>query len=115
MTSTPSPLTDLEYHAKAGAVLASIEARVDCWLQDDVIDIDAQRIGGMLELAFPNGSKIVVNMQPPLHEMWLAARAAGYHFRYVDGRWLDTKDGSEFFATLSRAATEQGERPLQFE
>jgi len=115
MTPTPTTLTDREYHAKADAVLASIEARVDRWLEDDVVDIDTQRVGGMLELAFPNGSKIVVNTQPPLHELWLAARAGGYHYRYVDGRWLDTKDGSEFFATLSRAATEQGGRPLTFD
>jgi CyaY protein len=115
MSSTPTPLTEREYHAQADAVLALIESRVDRWLQDDVIDIDTARVGGMLELTFPTGSKIVVNTQPPLHELWLAARAGGYHFRYVDGRWLDTKDGREFFATLSRAATEQGGRPLKFE
>jgi CyaY protein len=115
MSSTPTPLTEREYHAQADALLALIESRVDRWLQDDVIDIDTARVGGMLELTFPTGSKIVVNTQPPLHELWLAARAGGYHFRYVDGRWLDTKDGSEFFATLSRAATEQGGRPLKFE
>ena len=38
---TPPPLTDSEYHALARAVLAAIEATVDRWLQDDVIDIDS--------------------------------------------------------------------------
>jgi iron donor protein CyaY len=70
-------------------VLASIEATVDRWLQDDVIDIDPQRTGGLLELSFPDGSKIVVNTQPPLQELWLAA--GGYHFRCEAGRWVDTK------------------------
>ena len=74
-------------------MLAAIEATVDRWLQDDVIDIDTQRTGGLLELSFPNGSKIVVNTQPPLQELWLAARGGGFHFKLVDGRWLDTRDG----------------------
>jgi iron donor protein CyaY len=44
-----------------------------------------QRTGGLLELSFPNGSKIIVNTQPPLHEVWLAARGGGFHYRWVDG------------------------------
>ena len=75
-----------------------------------MIDIDTQRTGGLLELAFPDGSKIVVNTQPPLQEIWLAARAGGYHFRHVAGRWLDTRDGSEFFEALSRQASAQARR-----
>lgn len=114
MTPAPTPLSDLEYHAKTDAVLAAIEAVVDRWLQDDVIDVDAHRVGGMLELGFPDGSKIVVNTQPPLHELWLASKRAGYHFHYAGGRWLD-REGAEFFEVLSRAASEQGGRPLRVE
>jgi CyaY protein len=108
------PLSDSEYHRIASAVLAGIEAQLDRWLQDDVIDIDAHRTGGLLELSFPAGSKIVINTQPPLHELWLAARAGGYHFKYVDGAWRDTKDGLEFFERLSREASAQAGRALAF-
>lgn len=108
-------LTDAEYHAKAAAILSEIEARLDRWLDDDVVDIDAHRTGGLLELSFPNGSKIVLNTQPPLHELWLAARAGGYHFRFVNNQWLDTKDGKEFHAVLSAQASAQAGKPLQFE
>jgi CyaY protein len=107
-------MTDLEYHAKAGAVLASIEASVDAWLQDDVVDIDTQRTGGLLEMSFPNGSKIVVNTQPPLHEIWLAARSGGFHYKFIDGAWRDTRDGRELFAALSACASEQAAQPLHF-
>jgi len=109
----PTPLSDSEYHAKASAVLASIEAAVDRLLQDDVVDIDTLRTGGLLELGFPNGSKIVLNTQPPLHELWLAARAGGYHYKYVDGRWLD-REGREFFEALSACASEQAGVKLSF-
>jgi CyaY protein len=116
MTATivPTPLSDAEYHARTSAVLASIEADVDRWLQDDVVDIDAQRTGGLLELAFPNGSRIVINTQPPLHELWLAARSGGYHYKHVEGRWLDTRDGRDFFEALSACASEQAGRDLRF-
>lgn len=107
-------MTDLEYHDRAGTVLARVEACVDAWLQDDVVDIDAQRTGGMLELSFPNGSKIVLNTQPPLHEIWLAARAGGYHYKFVDGAWRDTRDGRELFEVLSACAGEQAGQALRF-
>ncbi len=106
--ATDTALKDSDYHRLASAVLAAVEAAIDRWLEDDVIDIDCRRTGGMLELSFPNDSKIVINMQPPLHEIWLAARAGGFHYRCVEGRWLDTRDGSEFYAALSAQASAQG-------
>jgi CyaY protein len=112
--SAPDSLSDAEYHRAADKILAVIEATVDRWLQEDVIDIDAQRTGGLLELSFPAGGKIVVNTQPPLQEIWMAARTGGYHFRCVQQRWVDTKDGSEFFEGLSREASLQGGKPLRF-
>ena len=108
-------LTDAEYERRTLAVLAAVEARADQMLQDDVIDIDTNRTGGLLELSFPDGSKIVINTQPPLHELWLAARAGGYHFRAQAGRWIDSKDGREFFDVLSTCASEQGGRSLRFD
>jgi CyaY protein len=108
-----STLSDSEYHRLADEVLARVEATVDRWLDDDVVDIDASRTGGLLELALPGGSKLVLNTQPPLHELWLAARSGGYHFRYCDGRWID-RDGREFFDLLGRCASEQAGRALSF-
>jgi CyaY protein len=111
----PSAVSDADYHRMADEVIAVIEARIDRWLQDDVIDIDAQRTGGMLEMTFPNGSKIVVNKQPPLHEIWLAARSGGYHYKPVAGAWRDSRAGREFFDALSECASQQAGVPLLFE
>lgn len=109
-----SELTDAEYQRLTQAVLSSIEATVDRWLQDDVIDIDAHRTGGLLELIFPDRSRLVINTQPPLHELWLASRAGGFHFRHQDGHWQDTRDGREFFSALSQEATAQAGFALNF-
>jgi CyaY protein len=116
MSTAPaaSALSDAEYQRETGALLALVEATADRWLQDDVIDIDTHRTGGLLELSFPDGSKIIVNTQPPLQEVWLAARAGGFHYRWVGGHWLDTRDGSEFLAALSRHASTQGGKTLSF-
>ena len=57
----------------------------------------------------------MVNKQPPLHEIWLAARNGGFHFKLDDGgAWRDTRDGVEFFARLSEEATRQGGQALRF-
>lgn len=107
-------LTDADYDRVTREVLSSIETTVDQWLQDDVIDIDAHRTGGLLELIFPDRSRVVVNTQPPLKELWLASRAGGFHFRFEAGQWCDTRDGAEFFTVLSRESSAQGGRPLTF-
>jgi CyaY protein len=100
-------MTDADYDSLTRGVLAAIEAALDRWLQDDLVDIDSHRSGGMLEMTFPSGSKIIVNTQPPLQELWLAARSGGRHFRYVAPHWLDTRDASEFFTVLSREMSAQ--------
>jgi CyaY protein len=105
-------MSDSEFHVRAHAVLSAIEATLDRWLQEDEIDIDSHRTGGLLELEFPSGSKVVVNTQPPLHELWLAARTGGYHFRLVGNQWIDSRSGAEFFATLSREISAQAGRAL---
>ena len=107
-------LSSADYEARTRQVLEAIEAAADRLLQDDVIDIDAARTGGLLELAFPSGSKIVVNTQPPLQELWLAAQSGGFHFRSIGGRWVDSRDGREFFEVLSTCASAQAGRPLRF-
>jgi CyaY protein len=112
--SAVTALSDAEYHAKTHAVLAAIEACIDRWLDADVVDIDTQRTGGLLELTFPNRSKIVVNTQPPLHELWLASRGGGYHFAFREGRWLDTREGLDFSEVLSREASVQAGLALSF-
>ncbi len=116
---TPSPapataVTDAEYQRLGHALLAQVESTVDGWLDADVIDIDTHRTGGLLELHFPGGSKIIINLQPPLHEVWLAAKGGGFHYRWQDGQWRDTRDGSEFLAVLSAHATAQAGKPLVF-
>ena len=107
-------MTDLEYQDKAEALLARIEAGCDRLNDETDADIDNQRVGGMVTLTFANGSQIIVNLQKPLHEVWMAARAGGFHYKFDGTRWMDTKGNGEFFANLERYAAEQAGQPLAF-
>ncbi len=110
-----TPMSDTEYVTRTNAVLASVEAAVDAWLDGDIVDIDAHRTGGLLEMSFPNRSVIVLNTQPPLHEIWLATRSGGFHYKFANGAWRDTRDGRELFEALSACASEQAGKPLKFD
>ncbi|AEG91875.1 iron donor protein CyaY [Ramlibacter tataouinensis] len=107
-------MTDLEYMDQAEALLHAVEASCDRINEASDADIDNQRVGGMVTLTFPNGSQVIVNQQKPLHEVWMAAKAGGFHYRFDGGQWRDTKTGSEFFADLSRYASQQAGQALRF-
>ena len=107
-------MTDTEYMDRAEAVLSAIEKACDRINDATEADIDNQRVGGMITLVFPNGSQLIVNLQKPLQEIWLAAKSGGYHYRHDGARWVDTKTGEEFFSNLSREATRQSGQALNF-
>lgn len=107
-------MTDTEFMDRAEAVLRAIEASCDRINETSDVDIDNQRVGGMVTLVFRDRSQIVVNLQKPLHEIWLAARSGGYHYKFDGRQWLDTKGQGEFFASLSRDASAQAGTALRF-
>jgi CyaY protein len=107
-------MTELEYLDLAEAALQAVEMACDRINDDTDADIDNQRTGGMVTLTFDNRSQIIINLQKPLQEIWMAARAGGFHYKCMDGQWLDTKGAGEFFADLSRYASEQAGQPLRF-
>ena len=107
-------MTDLEYLDCAEALLARVEAGCDRINESTDADIDNQRVGAMVTLTFEDGSQIIVNLQKPLQEVWLAARAGGFHYKYDGQAWRDTKSRGEFFADLARCASAQAGRALSF-
>ena len=107
-------MTDNEFMDRAESLLRAIEVACDRINDESDADIDNQRVGGMVTLVFGNQSQIIVNLQKPLHEIWLAAKSGGYHYKFESNQWLDTKGQGEFFANLSRFASEQAGLELRF-
>jgi len=107
-------MTDTEYLDRAEALLRAVEQACDRINDETDADIDNQRVGGMITLTFANRSQIIINLQKPLHEVWLAARCGGFHYQWNGQAWMDTKGQGEFFNSLSRFASEQAGRDLRF-
>ena len=107
-------MTDLDYLNHAEKALAAIELACDHINDATDADIDNQRTGGMITLTFANRSQIIINLQKPLQEIWLAARSGGFHYKFDSGFWLDTKSGDEFFAALTKYASEQSGQAVVF-
>ena len=101
-------MSESEFLALAEATLTQIAAALDRLNDEDVLDVECSRSGNVLEIEFiDNGSKIIVNSQAPMREMWVAARSGGFHYKRVGDEWVNTRDGSELFAALSTMASEQ--------
>jgi CyaY protein len=107
-------MTDLEFLDHAEQLLRAVELACDRINDESDADIDNQRTGGMITLTFANRSQIIINLQKPLHEVWLAARSGGYHFRFDGQQWADTKGQGEFFQRLTQDATTQSGMTLTF-
>ena len=101
-------MSETEFLDLADSTLGTIEAAMDRLNDEDVIDVECKRSGNVLEIEFiDNGSKIIVNSQAPMQELWVAAKAGGFHYRHDGRQWRNTRDDSELFATLSRLVSEQ--------
>lgn len=108
-------MNDLEFLDQAERLLAGVETCCDRLNDDTDADIDNQRTGGLVTLTFPNRSQIVINLQKPLHEVWLAARCGGFHYKFDGAQWQDTKGQGEFWQSLSLYASEQSGQTLLFQ
>ena len=107
-------MTDPEFMDLAESLLRSVERVCDSINDTGSADIDNQRVGAMVTLVFADRSQIIINLQKPLHEVWMASRFGGYHFSWLDGSWQDTKGQGDFFALLGSDASAQAGVPLQF-
>nr|WP_315490425.1 iron donor protein CyaY [uncultured Rhodoferax sp.] len=107
-------MNDSEYMDRAEALLQAVETGCDRINDETDADLDNQRVGGMVTITFANRSQIVINLQKPLNEIWMATKAGGFHYRWLDGCWQDTKGQGEFFAELTRHASDQSGQVLRF-
>lgn len=104
-------MTDVEYHDRLDDLYVDIEEALDDF--DDFIEYETA--SGMVTIACQNGSKVIVSRQPPLHQLWLAAKSGGFHFDLKDGKWVDNKSGEVFEDSLSRCIEEQSGIAISFE
>lgn len=101
-------MTESEFLVLAESSLDAIEIALDHASDASDLDVECSRTGNVLEIELvDNGSKIIVNSQAPMQELWVAAKSGGFHYKYVDGQWINTRDGSELFSALSHMVSIQ--------
>lgn len=92
-------MTESDFLRHSDRLFAHIEDQID----EAGLDFDCQFAGNVLTIEAADGGQIIVNRHTPNQELWIAAKSGGYHFSLQNGRWLATRDGSEFFAVLNEA------------
>lgn len=94
-------MTESEYHLLADQTLMDIENYLET--QEDQYDFEFEITGSVLTIIFANQTKIVINKQAPMRELWLAAKSGGYHFQYdvTQKIWFSQRDQREFFDCLA--------------
>lgn len=81
--------------------------RIENAIEASGADIDFEMAGGILTLEFENGSKIIINKQAGASQIWVAAKAGGFHYSWVDDRWINDQSRGELMGELSRLVSEQ--------
>lgn len=97
-------MSESEFVELAESTLAAIERAVD----SAEADIEASRAGNVLTLELADASKVIVNSQTPMQQIWVAGRSGAFHYARNGDRWLNTRDGSELFSALSQLISAQG-------
>lgn len=113
-------IDDKQFHQIASHLLQSIEVSLE--KADEILDLDldiARQGGNVVNIVFRDRSVIVVNTQPPLHEIWVACKAGGFHYRWAGTKekplWLDTKTGQELLSDLSNFTSTQAGKEIKIQ
>jgi len=97
-------MDESEFIRLAEQTLQELDRRIEA----SGVDADCEFKGrGVLEIEFGDRSRIIVNSQAAVREIWVASKSGGYHFRSNGARWVNTRDGGELFAALSAYVSRQ--------
>lgn len=99
-------MNESEFIQLAEQALADIQEAIDA----SGANIDYDLSGDILTLEFDNGSRIIINRQTPLSQIWVATRSGGFHFDYQteQQRWCLHSDAEkDLFQQLSIYCSEQ--------
>ena len=100
-------MNDSQYDLIADELLLRVEEAIEESLENTDEEIDYEGVTGLLTLTFKNNTKIILNKQAPLHEIWVATKFNGHHFVYQEDHWQDKRNDVEFWQFISAAVSKQ--------
>jgi len=104
-------MTESEFNQRVDDIIERIEEAVD----DSGANIDFETAGGILTLLFEDNSKIIINRQTPVQQIWVAAKSGGFHFNYHEAQdqWRKDDNDQELFSALSQYCSQQSGEQLE--
>ena len=104
-------MDESEFNQRVDDILVQVEDAIE----DSGADIDYETAGGILTLSFADDSKIIINRQTPVRQIWIATRQGGFHFVYNEAQdqWQLEGGEEDLFAALSRFCTDQADEPIE--
>ena len=99
-------MNESQFNQLAEETMVAIEEAIEA----SGSDIDYDNVADILTLEFANGSRIIINKQTPLCQIWVAAKSGGYHFDYDESNQLWCLKGDinrDLFSQLNIYCSEQ--------
>ena len=96
-------LSATQFNEIADTLFEQIVDAIDTTDAADDIELNQ----GVLEITCVNKSKIIINRHAPTQEIWVAAKSGGYHFKFADKAWVDTRSGERLPDAMGRVVFEQ--------
>ena len=108
-------MAEMSFSVRAAQDLEQLVADLEAI--DALEDVDIDLIDGVLTLDFEDGSKVIVNRQEPLRQLWLASPQGPAHFSLSeDGEaWVDARTGATLYATLSNVLSQKLGQDIRFD
>lgn len=101
------------FRDRAAAIYKAVIARLD---REDPDVIEAEMSAGVVRIRSHSGSVYVLNIQPPLREVWYAAGDRAWHFAFDVQKqlWIDPRNGDDLTEVLNSTLSKAAGLPLTF-
>jgi CyaY protein len=102
MTSRINLSETNDFLPHAQATLNQLELILEEKFESLNLDIDIERAGGVLNIHINPTVTIVINLQSPMQQIWLATPYGGFHYTWNNQDWLNTRGGLSLHAQLAQ-------------
>ncbi len=104
-------MQEREFNDIVDETLLKVEDAID----ESGSDIDYDTIAGILTLEFEDQSKIIINRQVAMLQLWVAARSGGFHLDYQNEQWFCKTQDCNFQELLDRVCSEQAKTAIHLD
>ncbi|CAL4324652.1 iron donor protein CyaY [Buchnera aphidicola] len=105
-------LNILKFQILFNTMLLKIEQVLEKQQEENDIDYDINY--NIMTINFIDNSKIIISKQESFQQIWLATQTNGYHFNYINKKWLCSRSKLQFWKILENAFLKQGKIKIKF-